>query len=106
MLGAAVEAEVAEALRVARALDDPACLLLQGGGIALAGDDAGAAIADARQAAELHQRIQDRRGLLSASIVLAEGLLHNGQPDAAADVLTARAALLGAGDDRSLAAVR
>jgi tetratricopeptide (TPR) repeat protein len=82
-----------------------AWLLIQRGRIALADHDPPAAIADARQAAELHERLHDRRGLLSASVVLAEGHLRAGRPDAAASVLAERAALLASADDRNLTAV-
>jgi DNA-binding SARP family transcriptional activator/tetratricopeptide (TPR) repeat protein len=83
-----------------------AWLLIQRGRIALADDDAPAAIADAQQAVELHERLQDRRGLLSASVVLAQAHLRGGRAEAAAQILTTRVELLATADDRNLAAVR
>jgi hypothetical protein len=83
-----------------------AWLLIQRGRIALAANAPEAAIADATRAGEIHERIQDRRGAVSASIVLAEGLLDTGQPDAAVRVVRAHEPLIEAGDARSRTAVQ
>ncbi len=78
-----------------------AWLLIQRGRIALAANAPATAMADAARAREIHERIQDRRGVVSASVVLAEGLLETGQPDAAVRVIRAHEPLIEAGDARS-----
>src|SRR5436190_8142282 len=80
-----------------------AWLLIERGRIAMAAGDAPAAMADARHARRIHRRIHDRRGLLGATLVLAEGYRRTDRPGTAAGLVRRYELLLEASDGHTRA---